>query len=1443
MAAERHKRRSSKRPRSDDEDPSVNMRLTRAEKREKKRKFLKDDGPSEKTLELQAQKKEEKQKNLDSQDKVLSKKMLVEKKDQSEKNSESQVEGPSEETLELRTQNEEEGEKRKFQDEDLSGKTRKQKKELRKKNLESQGEGPSEGTLELQGQNEEEGKKRRSQGKDLSGKTRKQKKEERATKGKFRKNGPSEKTLELRAQKNMEREKKRKSMKDEVPSGNTLEPRVQKDEQSEKNLESRNEGILKKTRAQKKEEAAKKTKSADDGPSKKTLEIRALKRNIKEKRRKSLDEGILEKTRAQKKEEAGKKTKSADDGPSRKTLEIRALKRNIKENRRKSLDEGILEKTRAQKKEETGKKTKSADDGPSKKTPEIRALKRELKEERRKSLNEGILEKTRVEKKEETGKKTKSADDGPSKKTPEIRALKRELKEERRKSLNEGILEKTRVEKKEETGKKTKSADDGPSKKTPEIRALKPEIKEERRKSLNEGILGKTRARKKKKAGKKTKSVDDDPSKKTPEIRVLKPEMMKEWQKSLNEGIVEKTRAQKKEETGKKTKSADDGPSEKTLDIRALKLEMMKKLRESRNEAILEKARAQKEEETAKKCNSLKEGVHLEKTPKYQNEGPSEETRVQTKEERSKKDKPEQKKGPPRKRLELGAQRQEKKCKLQEEGSSKKSRVQWNEEMKKTASMRSGPSEMILEVKARKNEGKEKKRKSRELLGTPPSRKKLRTGPEAPPLPNTIKINAPEIPPEALSLPDTTKVDVLKLWFLKWEISSISTIAVSPNGRFMVVARKSGCLELRPKCFDWETTFIVRWNVSNETSAVSALAFDNTSNYLVVGRLNGHLDIYSVSDQGMAHHVRVEPGGGSVFSLATRPYGDFEVAVGSEDGRVRFVRVDEEFATLNTRKEQDNQLPTDMNHYLVHRGPRSDGMCLSLDWKSNGPEDAGSIVCGDSVAGLRWISGSTKEIVGRSHAPIQGSKCQIWTVQIVANGTQVVCGDSRGMVTVWCCRTFTKVEENQIEGMAGDIWSSAVIEESSGVETVLLGCAGGTVASITSLVSANGSVSWMPRRATTIHSHDVRSICVIPKECFITGSYDTRLCIITGPTTDQANLNYILPYHGAAGQNPTQVIREASLIVSMKQSEIDFWSPSVSAREDPFLALRIKRPDSVGSTVSLAAANDASSIAVSNVEGFSIYDLTKSSVVPGKNSPLFSKVVLREIASSVEKSFKGANQLSILKGSVIGIPRDMQSLLILTGDKLQCISREEIGSKALFLTKLLCNPESGSIVVADSLGDIFLADIDQLEEKGFRYVASVGPEKRIACMECSSNGQTLGLSLTDRTIAVIPLKEEKPSIGITKPFQSLIKSMSFSSKENSVLLSGSRFCCVARWRGNQRTGGHVSDLHVQTTSLLRKTVILASGILSPSLLCIIERKFDTEFSRLPAVVPRRTYGL
>lgn len=700
------------------------------------------------------------------------------------------------------------------------------------------------------------------------------------------------------------------------------------------------------------------------------------------------------------------------------------------------------------------------------------------------------------------------------------------------------------------------------------------------------------------------------------------------------------------------------------------------------------------------------------------------------------------------------------------------------------------------------------------------------------------------------TLPPMTPISIEAhhCWFVQWEISSITAMAASPDGNLIVTARKSGCIELRRRHMSWASSFLLHWDASDETAAVSVLAFDKSGEFLLLGRFNGSFEIYTVNDEGVVHFITLEPGGGAILSLATHPSDKFEVAIGCEDGCVRFLSVDSQFNELNSRGILI--LPTNPSHYSVTRSSRSDGMCLSLSWKPYRESAEGIIVCGDSTGQLRWIAGASKEVVGRGAIPSrEGKECKIWTVQIVASGRQVLCGDSRGMVSTWCSSTFTKIEENQIEGMAGDIWTSAVEgPDANETEKLVFGCAGGSVGSLTSMVSSDGSILWTPVRGRAVHPHDVKHIASLGSLGFVTASTDTRLCVFDEWTCDVNKFGkYVYPYHGAAGQNPIQHVTEQDLLVSKMNDSIECWQLPGLHVDKPTLALRLKLPEQRGNLRACAVSNDASQIAVSSEDKFSLYRASRRKTEDRRKVVLFAKIDRVRLSSETENAFAGAEDICFMGSSTIAISKGRKQLLIYDGSRLRIIPKRAIGTSALFLTHIACCSSSMTVSVSDSLGGIFSATISdtskrvRAQRKLFRNHASFGAEKAVSCMQFSKSGKTLVAALSDCSLAVVSFKKGG-GVGLTKPFPSLPTSLGALSNESTAVVSGPGFSYFTTWIG-MRCGPTISKLKKSTDCIIRRNSVLTSGVISKSRVVIVQRNWQTEFAQLPRVLPKKLYGM
>lgn len=697
-----------------------------------------------------------------------------------------------------------------------------------------------------------------------------------------------------------------------------------------------------------------------------------------------------------------------------------------------------------------------------------------------------------------------------------------------------------------------------------------------------------------------------------------------------------------------------------------------------------------------------------------------------------------------------------------------------------------------------------------------------------------------------------TNVEVSKIQFMKWQISPITLAASSPDGEFMVVVRNCGNLELRQKNVGWSSTFVVRWNVHEETSAYSAIAFDSSGKYLVTGRLNGMLDIYSVSCQGIGHIVSVDSGGGAIFAVATRPNGPFEVAVGCEDGRVRFLSIDEQFLENGPLETEAPILSHDPAHFIIDRGLRMAGMCLSLSWKSSDTE-AGLVVCGDSNGGLRWIKGDTKEVIGRGKIPSLEAERRIWTVEIVAQGRHVVCGDSHGNISTWCSKSFTKLEENRIEMLTGDIWTSTVIEEPNGVEHVMLGCASGTVGCLTSLISDNGNVSWIPKRGRVVHSHDVKSMGALSGVGFFTASSDSRLCIFDHPFPNvEKHGTFVFPHQGADQPAPYQFLPELNLAVVRDGYELHLWRLGSKSTELPLFLFRLKRPVEFGRILSHAMSLDGTMLAASSSASFAMYKLGFDRSMEKDNPTELQDVEQVAVPLRTENAMAGAEQLCSFGDAFLGLSTDRQTIVCSDGT---CTTKENLGSKAAFITGIVPSAVTKCVAVSDSLGSVFVGKHCG-SKFSFRQLFSLGEEKGVACMKFSRTGRTLAASLWNSSVCVISLAEEKPRIGLTKPFPSLPTSISFAPSEKCLLVSGARFSYLTSYGkirapapGNVYTPlpKAIDVIYSAKPVVFEERVyprqtILASTMSYSGRIHLIMRTWESELNQLPKALTRKIYG-
>jgi WD40 repeat protein len=431
------------------------------------------------------------------------------------------------------------------------------------------------------------------------------------------------------------------------------------------------------------------------------------------------------------------------------------------------------------------------------------------------------------------------------------------------------------------------------------------------------------------------------------------------------------------------------------------------------------------------------------------------------------------------------------------------------------------------------------------------------------------------------------EVHVHKCGFVEWTVHGVTALASAPSGKVFAVARSGGRLELRVDELSWECSSLIGNGSEGE---VSSLAFCLDS-YLWVGRMNGLLQLYQVCQNGLRIACTIHIGGGAVWGLCVSPEDSDSLAVACDDGFVRIVQVDRE------RYGHDEAMPRDELAYIVRSCEKTAKRILCLDWCGD------VVVCGDAGGGLRWLNATTGRVVGRGVL----RKAKIWCASFAKNGREVVCGDSRGRVSVWDCTTFTISEEMRIEGMDGDIWSVAgeknIVDNRS--EVVLLGSASGAIGGLMAAPGARPGDPWAPLRGRKMHTHDIRALvrhnaprCDSPSELvrtqrFIAGSLDATISEFgLGALLKDARIKRMRPFAGPGVQPAVQFDGRTGSVLARHQNRVDLWS--ISAERPPLLTIRLGLPSLAGEIRSCTASSNQRVIAVASADVARIFLLDRA---------------------------------------------------------------------------------------------------------------------------------------------------------------------------------------------------------------------------------------------------------
>ncbi|CDF32126.1 unnamed protein product [Chondrus crispus] len=444
-------------------------------------------------------------------------------------------------------------------------------------------------------------------------------------------------------------------------------------------------------------------------------------------------------------------------------------------------------------------------------------------------------------------------------------------------------------------------------------------------------------------------------------------------------------------------------------------------------------------------------------------------------------------------------------------------------------------------------------------------------------------------------------------------------------------------------------------------------------------------------------------------------------------------------------------------------------------------------------------------------------------------------------------------QEVRVEGLQSALWSSAVVRDAAGEELVFFGCAAGGVGA---LRPAEDGV-WAPLRGTRFHSHDVRAMAAF-EGGVVSASLDARMCVFApADFVDRRDVTWVLPYHGCVGQPPVQFSRQARFILARRMRGIDLWGLPEDAASPP-LKLRMNLKSFRGEVSACAISAGGHMIAVAGLDAFRLYQVWDG-VGSAPDSPSFGKVKPLDVPVRVERLLSAAWDLAFCGAALVCIVQSKMSLAVYQDGQVMVIKKEEVGSTAFSLERIAC--VNGGVGVADSRGHVFYARLAPEWANGdvqLKWTRVFKPEDdkvvAVSAMSFAPSGTSLAIATSALKVFIARTEEadadadtDADKMVSAGSFSGVITSVSFADKEESVLVSGEKFCSVMCTTPSWRKRKHDEDAQTpgfEPYALRVGDSILGTCVLSSSRIVVVRRRWDlVQYSEsLPDAIPKKPFG-
>lgn len=682
--------------------------------------------------------------------------------------------------------------------------------------------------------------------------------------------------------------------------------------------------------------------------------------------------------------------------------------------------------------------------------------------------------------------------------------------------------------------------------------------------------------------------------------------------------------------------------------------------------------------------------------------------------------------------------------------------------------------------------------------------------------------------------------------FAKPHVAGYSAIATTRSGNIFAISTTDGLVQLYQKSEHWQPVSVIFPDTGSPEMAVSCLKFSPCDRYLFVSRLDGSLSIYYVSAEGLLLHVVLQPGGGAIWDMSFREmYSkvDFHLAIACDDGRVRFVLPDPDYATLDPA----SPFPDESSHYIINNGEKSSDRILCVSWASSSKNNS-YVVCGDSAGRIRWIDVDHGKCWGNARiAPVRQKSVFIWTLLTVENGSIVVCGDSRGLLTLWSTHSRTMLAEISIEGVQGAIWCLSAFRRISGAHFVAIGCANGGVAG---LLLEKGASSWNPIRASLLHTHDVRGIALLSDQYFATASIDGQVLVFSSECLLDKSLKVskLDLLDGALSQPSVQFVQRFNMMVVRGKETLELWHVPLDPEHNPSIRLRMTLRG-LGSTLrSFAISNDCQFVAVSSADSFRLYRIWDGEGGRGVLSHSFGKVDPVDIGTANESALGGCVDLAFGVDVLAAISRCRTKLLFYH------VKQKELTMSTLHeiecIGKLLCKVACGKrrVAVSDSSGMVYSTEIrveDALDRK-LKWVKVEGCQTHsgnVTCLAVSPSGERVGFAHLTGMMTLVHMKNGGVKVA-SRYFSMTLNTISFGEKEKGMLAAGLNHAFIVSWK-SKKNSKHFSDEKAASLTSYQVQLpgqVWCCGVLGAGHLIVARRHADVVQTYLPDAIPKKKFG-